>query len=527
MDNVILCGFMGSGKSTAGRRVATQLGLAFIDTDRLIELETDTSIKDLIEQDGEPAFRSMEETVIARCAKLRHTVIATGGGVLESGSNREALARAGTVIWLRGRLETLRARIDGGDGRPLWAGDVADLLRRRSVNYASADVIIDIDNLTPDATASAVIEALGLTPVDARACSSRTVRIVSGSEAIVSASIRHHAGDYARRTGSSRAWIITEPIIAALYSDEIIHSLSTAGVTAQTLLTPGTEGEKTIKQANRLFCALADDGANRDDLVIALGGGVVGDLAGFVSACYMRGTPFMQIPTTLLAAVDASVGGKTGVNCAGIKNLVGQFHQPAFVLTDPAVLRSLPDREYRSALAEVIKCGLGFDVTLLDYMTGCRQEILDRDVGAVTALIAHAIEIKSSVCRQDERESGQRMLLNLGHTVGHALEAGDFGLSHGEAVSLGLIAACSCSVELGYLSSDEAQTISRLLSSFGLPVNLHAGAHHLPPIMSRLNLDKKRRRGQLLMALPTAIGQAFVRAVPPDTVARAVSLLLA
>jgi 3-dehydroquinate synthase len=269
---------------------------------------------------------------------------------------------------------------------------------------------------------------------------------------------------------------------------------------------PAGEGSKTREQWARLTDALLADGLGRDSGIIALGGGVAGDLAGFVAATYMRGLPYLQVPTSLLAMLDASVGGKTGVDTPEGKNLIGAFHPPVAVVADPRVLATLPERDYRGGMAEAVKHGLIADAEYFGWMEREAGALLRRDEAALTHLVRRSVEIKAEVVSADEREAGRRATLNAGHTVAHALErVTGYGLPHGEAVALGLVAECALAEELGLAPTGVGGRVAGLLARLGLPVRL-AGPLDAGQVVAAMASDKKNRAAQVRFALPSALG---------------------
>ena len=280
---------------------------------------------------------------------------------------------------------------------------------------------------------------------------------------------------------------------------------------AQTCVLPPGEQEKTLARFAEITEVLADMGASRDATVLALGGGVVGDLAGFAAACWMRGVRFVQLPTTLLAMVDSAVGGKTAVDLPQGKNLVGAFHQPSAVLADVATLDTLPERELRAGLAEVVKYGALGDAGFFAWLEDQAEALLAREPAALAEAIARCCAHKAAIVARDETEQGERMLLNLGHTFGHAIETqqGYGGLLHGEAVAVGMVLAARLSAELGRAPWPDAARLAALLERLGLPVAIPAG---LAPdaLLARMRLDKKAVSGALRLVLWRGIGQAEV-----------------
>ncbi|HEX2139058.1 MAG TPA: 3-dehydroquinate synthase [Woeseiaceae bacterium] len=298
--------------------------------------------------------------------------------------------------------------------------------------------------------------------------------------------------------------IVTNETVGPLYLERLKKSLG--GHACEALCLPDGECHKTLAAAESIFDALAAMRAGRDATVVALGGGVVGDIAGFAAACYMRGIPFVQAPTTLLAQVDASIGGKTGVNHREGKNLIGAFHQPRAVLIDTGVLDTLPDREFRAGLAEVVKHAAIADAEFFAWLEANVGALLDRDAAALGEAIGHCCEIKSAVVAADEKEQGLRALLNFGHTFGHAIEnALGYGeWLHGEAVAAGMVMA----TELSGIDPQEGERLRRLLTAAGLPIA--PPDHCRGGLRAAMDLDKKNRRGRLRFVLLRAIGDAYL-----------------
>lgn len=314
-----------------------------------------------------------------------------------------------------------------------------------------------------------------------------------------------------------RVLVVTDGNVAPLYLDRLQAALARFEPAA--LVLEAGEAHKTATQWLQILERLAAEGAQRDATLIALGGGVIGDLVGFAAASYMRGIRLIQAPTTLLAQVDAAIGGKTGFNLAAGKNLVGAFHQPEAVLIDVTTLASLPKREYLAGLAEVIKYGAIGDAAFLDWLDAHRMRLLAREESAMQQAVARSVEHKIRVVEADEREAGRRALLNFGHSFGHAIESatGYRRLLHGEAVAIGMAQAAELSARLGMVSGDDAARLIELVASFGLPTAVPddlAAAE----LVERMRLDKKNRAGRLRLVLLQALGQACIRDdVEPET----------
>jgi 3-dehydroquinate synthase len=321
-----------------------------------------------------------------------------------------------------------------------------------------------------------------------------------------------------RRVGRKVA-LFTDPGIMAVHGQVVVGSLRSSGFDVTEILLPEGEQAKTLHIARQGWDRLLEAGCDRTSTVVALGGGAVGDLAGFVAATFMRGINLVQVPTTLLAQVDASIGGKTAIDHPRAKNLIGAFHQPRFVVVDPAVLATLPDAEFRSGLAEVIKHGIVLDAGYFADLERCLPSLLHRDLPTLERIVAGSCRLKASVVERDEQEAELRHVLNYGHTIGHALEAvtSYSRWTHGEAVSLGIVAEARLAERLGLAKADTTERQVRLLCAAGLPVS---GLGASPSaIIEALGRDKKARDGRLPFVLAPEIGAfRLVFDVPPTTV---------
>ena len=319
-------------------------------------------------------------------------------------------------------------------------------------------------------------------------------------------------GDAARwraRLRGRHALVVSNTSVAPLYLDRLAQGLG--GLQWSSFLLEDGEAHKSFANVGRALEALAALGATRDACVIALGGGVVGDLAGFTAACWMRGIDFIQVPTTLLAMVDSSVGGKTGVNLPAGKNLVGAFHQPRAVVADLDTLATLPEREYRAGLAEVVKGAAIGDADFFAWLEAHADALIARDSALLSEAIARKVRYKAGVVARDETEQGERALLNLGHTFGHALEtAGHYRtLLHGEAVAVGMLLAARLSERLGMASAADTERMHRLLARLGLPVALPQGSDP-EQLLALMRLDKKNTAGSLRLILWRGVGRAEI-----------------
>lgn len=344
-------------------------------------------------------------------------------------------------------------------------------------------------------------------------------------EAIIASGLLQHAGAHLQPvlTGRERLVVVTIPVVRRHWGKQLMASLADAGLKAKLIEMPEGERHKKLATVESLAEKLARAGANRDSVVVAFGGGVVGDVAGLLASVYMRGVDFVQIPTTLLAQVDASIGGKTGVNLRQGKNLVGTFHPPLAVLIDPEVLSTLSDRQFRSGLYEVLKMGVIGSPQLFDRFEEVNIQGLRRDHAELKWMIVEAVRLKAKIVSSDEKESGLRRVLNFGHTIGHALEAscGYRRFLHGEAVAWGMIAAAEIAVSLGKLNCGDAEKITAAVLGLGPLPKVNTEKER---ILRFLQTDKKTRQGSLHFILPRKIGRVeVVKDVPGPAIADAIA----
>lgn len=536
--NLYLVGMMGAGKTTVGQLLAERLQWPFLDLDQLIEAEAGRAIPALFASEGEAGFRAREEELLARIAagwRPKGTtsdgvVVATGGGAVLREVNRERMRVTGLVIWLEAEPAQLaeRAIAEGAEKRPLLAGAdpaerLTEMLAQRAPLYGMA---AHRQIMTAGRPPEAVAEEIRSILVAQQCPGVEEVQVVTpgGSYEIrVGDGLLASLGNEVRRVlpKVTKSLVITDANVGALYGEAVLTSLHAAELEPTLVTVPAGESTKSVEQLGRLWAACAEAGLDRSACIIALGGGVVGDLAGFTAATYMRGIPFIQVPTTLLAGVDSSVGGKTGIDLPQGKNLVGSFHQPALVLIDVELMRSLPRRELSAGLAEVVKHGIIQDPDLLDWLEQEAEALLAYQPMHLATLVAWNCRIKAAVVGQDERESGLRAILNFGHTIGHALEALVGGQAadgvaepwvHGECVAVGMIGALQLSGAVGLLAEPALQgRIEALLSKLHLPTRFPAGvdAEALLPYIAR---DKKATRGRPKWVLAERAGSVQLTA---------------
>ncbi len=324
--------------------------------------------------------------------------------------------------------------------------------------------------------------------------------------------VLRQAGDELDRLGfSGRVVVVTDETVVALFGEELEHSLRDAGFVPEVIVIPPGEERKSLETAGMLYGRLNELAVERSTPLLALGGGVIGDLTGFVAATYFRGLPLVHVPTTLLAQVDSSLGGKVAVNHGMLKNNVGAFHQPRAVLADISTLRRLPEREFRNGLAEVIKSAVIRDEGFLEFLESRMDDVLLRDESILEKMVAVTAGIKAAVVQEDERDHGLRNILNFGHTIGHGIEtASGFTLCHGEGVAIGMVAAANMSVVMGLLESGELERLRSLLLRAGLPVTMPEGIDPAV-VVTAMARDKKRAGGRLRFILPTRMGEVVIR----------------
>jgi len=538
--NIVLAGFMGTGKSVVGRAVAQRLGWPFLDTDSLIEAALGLTVQEVFARYGEAFFRAQERQAVSRAATRRDVVIAVGGGALLAATNRAVLEASGQIICLDAAPETILARLPGDGSRPLLAGgdpeaQVRSVLAARAAHYASLPYHVDTTGLSVAEVAERVLALASRTTADRGAPTanrpSTTGQMPSGTETIpvpvpgaeyhiyLAPGLLSRAGRVLQDLGlGGRAVIVTNPVVGQLYAEVLGQGLEAAGLEWAVVEMPDGEVYKTLDTVARLYAEFLRLGLERSSTVLALGGGVVGDVAGFAAATFLRGLPLVHVPTTLLAMVDSSIGGKTGVDWPGGKNLVGTFYQPRAVLCDPEVLATLPAVELRCGLAEAIKTALIASPALFALLEA-------GEPWPLADIVRGAAGVKAAIVSADPTEQGLRATLNLGHTIGHALEqASHFRYRHGEAVSIGLVGAARLAVRLGLGASEVAERVEALLRCSGLPIR-YAGVDQ-EKLLAALNVDKKRRGGRLRWILPVRIGEVIITdEVPQDAVLEVVTNL--
>ena len=519
---IVLVGFMGAGKSTVGRILAANLGTSFVDTDDVIAEQAGMSVRAIFDAWGENGFRQFERAVVTEALEGPDGVIGLGGGALTDDDTRRALDERDdlTVVHLDVSFDEAMRRVGGDAGRPmLTAGDPRLLYESRRALYEEASSFtVPTDGLGPDAVARAIAGRIG--PQPASLVRGVSVAAAAGSyEVVVGADL---LGDVTRFIPeierAEKAFVITHPGLRHLVGP-VVGGLE---LPVEVIDIPAGEASKALGTVNEVYRRLAQGAAHRSDLVIGVGGGVVTDIAGFVASTFNRGMRVVHVPTTLLGQVDAAVGGKTGVNLAEGKNLVGTFHRPVAVVCDVRALETLPEAELRSGMAEVVKYGLIADPDLLDLVTHRAADLMARDERWLLEIVSRSVAIKAAIVSEDEREGGRRAVLNYGHTFAHAIEqtSGYEGFRHGEAVAVGMMAAAWLAHLLDRIDEGGIAAHRRALEALDLPTTAQLDLDRLEQAWKR---DKKYDRGVRFVLL-SRIGHAeFGITAPRDAIAEAIA----
>ncbi|MFK8029205.1 MAG: 3-dehydroquinate synthase [Gammaproteobacteria bacterium] len=528
---IFLVGPMGSGKSAVGKRLSAILEREFIDTDRVVEERSGVEISLIFDKEGESGFRQ-RETAALEYAMSQSAVVATGGGIVTQACNRQLLSATGIVVFLHTTPEQQYERTRYNNARPLLdvdnpLGRLKELWKERSPLYQElAHIVIETDGKRVPQVAKTICQELKRLNVplanvnidredwDVQNMQTLTVNLGARSYPIVIGNTL---------MGDESLWkqlaievklprhlvIVTNTTVAPLYLDKLTSALTDHRIDHVEL--DDGEQHKHLATFERILNKLVECGAQRDTAIVALGGGVVGDMAGFAAASFMRGIRFVQVPTTLLAQVDSSVGGKTGVNHPLGKNLIGAFHQPEAVVIDTDTLSTLAPREVRAGLAEVIKYGCIFDGDFFTWLEKNMANLVALDAEVLTHAIHRSCAIKAEIVARDEREKGERALLNFGHSFGHAIEQVTAYKQwlHGEAVAIGMLMAAHLSQSMGQLDDASVARLLALTKAAGLPTS--AGNLELAALKSAMQKDKKNTSDQQRLIVLKGIGASEVR----------------
>ena len=518
---VVLCGPPGAGKTTVGTLIARALGVEFIDTDREVERVAGLPIPQMFLEQGEPAFRELEHETVTRLLDGFDGILALGGGAVLDPRTQEAL-REHMVVFLDVDVEQALPRVGLSGVRPLLMGDPVGkfhnlMKERRPIYEAVSTLTVDTTGRRPQSVGEEILLELlarGAAYIDptsvhraASVYAPPTAIEVAGDDGydvlvgwdLVDSVVEMVGED------SGRVLVLHPPVVAE-YAERVRSALEQAGKSATSHLLPEGEACKTFAVATEMWDLLGSLRLGRDDTIVAVGGGATTDLAGFVAACWLRGVRLVNVPSTLLAMVDASVGGKTGINISDGKNLVGAFYPPAGVVCDLRLLETLPEADYRAGLAEVVKCGFISDEQILRLVEADGGAgALDRGSAVMRELIERAVAVKARVVGEDLKEIGLREILNYGHTFGHAIEAVEnFTVRHGEAVAVGLVFAAELSARAGQLDPTAVSRHRRVLASVGLGSTYDAG--RWPELLEAMGHDKKRRRDVLRFVVLDEVG---------------------
>lgn len=518
-QNIILIGFMASGKTRVGELLAERLGFTLIDIDRLIEKETGQNIKTIFSKKGESYFRELENRMIRSLKDNTNSVIVTGGGAPTNYDNAIHLKNLGTIFFLDANFSLITKRLQGNENRPLGKiassedlNNLKDLFVYRRPIYANLGHSIDVNHENKEKTCDDIIE---------RFLSHHRLAKIAKTEILQSQKsypIYHeaHAIKAIKDILIGQGLKHYQPVIITTnHVKNVLHSTiekinDEIGSKVPVITFEDGEQHKTMATVNSIHENMFRHGFTRKTVAIALGGGNVGDVVGFASSIYLRGLPFIQIPSTLLAMVDASIGGKTGVDVSFGKNLLGAFHNPHAVIIDPELLKTLSPEDYSCGMAEIIKHALIADRDLF--------YLLKNKEMAITDVITRALQVKANIVFNDPYESNIRAHLNLGHTFAHAIEkVSNYEIKHGIAVAMGLVLATKQSRHLGLLTEDFLDDLLIVLQKYHLPTSL---PNHLAisDLMAAMQYDKKRDLEGLKLILPIKIGQVVIKLVNTDEI---------
>lgn len=542
---IVLMGFSGTGKSSVGRLVADSLGWDFLDTDERIVSQTGKTIAQIFSSDGEELFRKLESRVITEACAKNRVVISTGGGAFLEQKNRDLMLNNAVVICLDATPETIYDRLSKSmlsgteaEVRPLLLDNnplqrIQELKSERETSYAHAHWRIHTETLTRDQATDQVLHAWRVLKGDAQSIRllegldipATTVRTSSGAYPVyVGWGLKEHFTKYLEQVGiHGPLYVVTDQAVFDLQGKALQEALKDRDRDVHFFTVPAGETSKNLEVVRDIYEWLVEHRAERNHTILAVGGGVIGDLAGFVAATFLRGMNLVQMPTSLAAMVDASIGGKVAVNLPQGKNLVGAFYQPKLVIADLDMLSTLPERERIAGWAETIKHGMILDEQLIEDIELHVDDLLSLEAEATARVIRRSVAIKAGVVTEDEREStGQRAILNYGHTVAHALEtATEYGeYLHGEAVAIGMTAASVIGLTLGITPESLINRQSKLLERFGLPVQCKE--IDLESVLTAMQLDKKTTDGEINWVLLSGIAQPIRQSKVPQTLVKQV-----
>ena len=497
---IFLYGPPGSGKTTIGKHIAERLALPFIDLDHRIEELGGKSIPQIFAEQGESGFRNQESTLLRESSGTDRGVIALGGGTLLNPDNRGFVEELGSVVLLHATYQALLDRLNSSPvDRPLLFGDfnsrLSALLSQRADHYDSFPLRIDVSKKSVEEISWETQVALGMFRIPGMN-NPYDVRVGQG--------LYQNAGRQLEARGlKGPVAIVSDEKVGPFYGGSVLSALHQQGFVANLLMLPAGEKTKNLGMLKRIWNFFLDNRLDRDSIALALGGGVVGDITGLAAATYLRGIKWAYLPTSLLAMCDASLGGKTGINLPNGKNQIGAFYPPSMVLADTDTLSTLSNLEIHNGMAEVVKHGIIADPDLYQYCgSGLERAYVNWD-----KVVRQAMAVKIRIIIEDPYESGMRAVLNLGHTLGHAIEsATHYRTKHGFAISVGMVAAANLSERIGLAEEGIISNIQTTLQTLGLPIKI---PRHLnrEKILAAMSYDKKRALGKVRLVLPVRIGE--------------------
>lgn len=513
MKNIVLIGFMGTGKSTLGRYLAKKLNTQFIDMDIAIEEEQGRTVAEIFQEEGEIHFRQLEREMVRKLSDQEGIIIATGGGTVKNPYNVRDLKRNGVIFCLHCSVDEILDRTKEIGTRPILdrypdrRQAIVELLAQRQSMYDQADFHIDTTVWDEEAISQRLLACLegNPHPTNIKSIPLHIVPVDLGPDSydiIIGNGIKQQFIDFIKGANfSHRGIIISDSNVAPIYAKEGQRLIEAAGIVTKVVTVPAGESSKALMSTEAIFTRCIEFGLDRKSPIFALGGGVVGDLAGFIAASYMRGVPFVQIPTSLLAQVDSSVGGKVAVNHPLGKNLIGAFYQPKAVFMDLDMLKTLPKREIYTGLGEIIKYGIIYDMKFFEFLENNITAVLNLDNEVAAKMIARSCEIKAEVVSQDEKEAGLRAILNFGHTMGHAIEKNTnfTRYNHGEAVAIGMVCAARISLAMHMISETAAVRVEKLIEKLNLPTR--AEGCDIETLYEAIFHDKKTVNGKVKWVL--------------------------
>jgi shikimate kinase / 3-dehydroquinate synthase len=503
--NIVLTGFMGTGKTSVGHALAKLLNRKLVDMNTWIQAREGQTIAEIFAERGESYFRERESALANELGASENLVIATGGGALVNPDNRAAFATA-HVICLDASIEEIMVRLNGATDRPLLQGDprarIQELLEMCRDAYNAIPMHIQTDQRTPEEIAHEIVHRLDTREIHVQTPND-SYPILLGNGVLDSLGAFLREGRFAARCA-----VVTNPTVGALYAQRVCDSLHAQNFNPTLIEIPDGEQYKSLDTVRDLYDQFIAAKLERRSPIVALGGGVIGDTVGFAAATYLRGVPFVQIPTTLLAMVDSSIGGKAAVDHPAGKNLIGAFKFPVCVVADLQVLNTLPLEEYRAGMAEVIKHGVLGDEQLFWELKQNAAHPTAREINA--ELLERALQVKVQIVEHDPFEENIRAHLNLGHTFGQAIETlAEYKMRHGYAIAMGMSVAARLGANLGLCSPATCHEIISLLEAYELPTHIPR-EFSAEQILKAMGTDKKVQHGKLRLVLPREIGRVEI-----------------